>query len=97
MSPRRRESADDVRARLDAGNALSPGQVARLLGMTRFAVDYWLNRGLRVRGEAERWFPPYTETPGGQRMLRPDVVRRILAMRQAEHQGPRSRDESEEA
>ena len=76
--PRRAETAAEVAARLDAGQDLTPGQVAILLGVTRFGVDYWIVEGLQVSGETERWHPEHTTSPGGRRKVKAAAVRRLI-------------------
>jgi hypothetical protein len=89
--PRRKETVADVEALLAAGEMLSLGQIALLVGMSRYAVDHWLNDGIRVPGRLERWMPEYELTPGGHRLVPADAVRRIVEMRRMRRQGPTER------
>lgn len=73
--------------RLAADEWLTPGQVAVLVGMSRWAVDQWLSDGIRIEGETARWFPEYLRTPGGRRLVSPWDVRRIVAMCRQRHHG----------
>lgn len=64
--------------RLDAGEWLSPGAVAVLLGVGRTTVHYRLEAGViryRLKGA------------GIQRLCNPEDVRRLLAEARAEHRG----------
>ena len=78
--PGRVGTAQEVAARLDAGQSLTTGQVAILLGVTRYGVDYWLVEGIRVPGEAARWRPEFTASPGGHRRITPAAVRRLAEL-----------------
>lgn len=63
------ETAAEIRARLDRGEWLRPGQLAVLFGTTRTSIDRWIRKGVFT----------YRETPSGRRECNPDDVRRELA------------------
>jgi hypothetical protein len=85
---RPKETQEDVERRLEADESLTPGQIALLLGMSRYSVDHWLKNGIRIKGYAEPWLPRYDTTVGGYRVVRPEVVRQILALRGSDLRGP---------
>lgn len=92
--PRRPETREEVQARLDAGEALSPGQIAVLLGnVSRYGVDYWLVEGLIDKETGERWYPAFESTPGGHRKIPAVDVRHLidLAGRRTRRRPPRRR------
>jgi hypothetical protein len=80
VMPRPAETAQEVAARLADGQDLTPGQVAILLGVTRYGVDYWIVAGIQVPGEAERWHPEHTTSPGGRRKIKAEAVRRLIEL-----------------
>lgn len=92
--PKRTETREEIQARLGAGEALSPGQVAALLGVSRYGVDYWLVEGIIDKETGERWFPSFESTPGGHRKVPAADVRRLmdLASRATRRRPPRRRD-----
>lgn len=45
MGGRKKESAEEIEARLTSGDWLTPGAVATLLGVDRGTVVYWLSKG----------------------------------------------------
>lgn len=73
-----KESAEEIQARLDRGEWLTPGQVAELFGTTRSSVDRWIRAG--VVG--------YRQTPSRRRECDPVDVRRELAEYRTRREGP---------
>lgn len=72
-------NADELRARLAAGEWLRTGEVAVLFGTRRSTVDGWLRRGrLRFR----------THPVSGYRTCDPDDVQRLLAQATADAPAP---------
>jgi excisionase family DNA binding protein len=69
----------ELERRLNAGEELSPGEVAALLGVGRTTVHDMIRAG-KIR---------YTKTPGGHRRCNPDDVRRLLDERRQVHGGER--------
>lgn len=61
--------ATTLRARLDAGEWLSPAQIAVLFGVKRWAVIGWMKSG-KI---------PHRAGPTGYRTGDPEAVRRLLA------------------
>lgn len=74
--------AADIERRLREGAWLRPGEVGALFGKSRWAVDYWLRKGVKVRGETERRMIGFRESPGGHRECDPaDVIALLDAYR----------------
>ena len=90
---RRSETKADIEAKLDVGKSLTPGQVGKLMDVTRHAVIKWLNEGIEIPGQAERWYPEYDETVGGHRKVRAEVVREILGLQKKARTGRRPKAE----
>jgi hypothetical protein len=65
----KRASVEQLRARLDAGEWLLPGEVSALFGKKRWAADNWIVAG-KIR---------FRRSPGGFRECHPDDVGRLLA------------------
>jgi hypothetical protein len=74
------DSADaaGIERRLRTGAWLRPGEVGILFGKSRWAVDYWLRKGVKVRGETDRRMIGFRESPGGWRECDPDDVSALL-------------------
>lgn len=70
-------TAGEIEQRLNDGDWLKPGEVATLFGKSRWAVDNWLKKGVRIKGE--RYWIGYRETPGGHRECDPADIAKILA------------------
>lgn len=76
MGGRKRLTAEDAEAQLLAGEWLTPGAVAALLGVDRGTVNYWLARGQTPSGLRLRHRPnPFNR----YRECDPSDVRAILA------------------
>lgn len=86
------ETPAAIEQRLKAGVTLTPGEVGRLFGKSRWAVDYWLKNGARIRGADGKWqrfYIHFTETAGGHRLCDPqDVLRLLEATRQRRSGAP---------
>ena len=94
---RRSETRADIEAKLDAGRSLTPGQIGKLMDVSRHAVIKWLNDGIGIRGQSERWFPEYDETISGHRRVRAEVVRKILGLQKTARRGRRPKPETADA
>jgi len=85
-------SKAEIEARLEAGESLTPGQVAILCGNDRQSIVRAITQGLRVPGTTERWYPAYTRSPGGWRRIPSEDVRRIVELC-APRRGPNGQQE----
>ena len=81
--PRETATPAQLEQRLQAGEWLRSGQVAKLFGMSRWTILYWLKNGVPLDGE--RFYIRFRESPGGWRLCHPDDVQRVLTAHRREH------------
>lgn len=80
--PRRSSTPDEIQARLDAGKPLGVGDVAALLGVSRFGVNNWIVNGVADPESGGRWYPTVVATPGGHRKIVAESVLRLVELAQ---------------
>lgn len=91
MADETAETAADIERRLREGAWLKPGEVATLFGKSRWAVDYWLRKGVKIHGQDERLMIGYRESPGRHRECDPaDIVRLLESYRTRRTTAPRT-------